>query len=157
MPSAVRLRLPQWNMFWRHFALICMRTKPSFNQERFNPPMQDTCFNVALWSFKKRLKTPCLITTLNTIILFPKEEFHYIHTLPILSPAVQNWQDDVGAWGWSNSNLKSQMILSRRKGLYNQVILYYVQQKKNKMNQDKKQIGSTSKNYATWAYKSFAT
>ena len=33
------------------------------------------------------------------------------------------------------------MILSHRKGLYNQVILYnvlpYVQQKKNKMNQDK--------------------
>ena len=39
------------------------------------------------------------------------------------------------------SESESEMILSRRKGLYNQVILYYVlpyvQQKKNKINQDK--------------------
>ena len=51
------------------------------------------------------------------------------------------------------------MILSRRKGLYNQVILYYVlpyvQQKKNKTNQDKNKQEVLVKTYATWAYKKF--
>ena len=60
--------------------------------------------------------------------------------------------------------ITTEVILSRRKGLYNQVILYYVlpyvRQKKTRWTKTKaKQIGSTSENLCyvqrTWTYKKF--